>query len=128
MNVTEEFAQLTIELIDEFIVAPNATWVTVNDNAEESNKPYRFEQPVTTETLVKILFDRDDLENRQMLRYGRETAFVDGQVNGWMYPYQGLEPKLKDTVIWNGRVLNVNAIDPIQPIDYPILYFIEFGT
>ena len=127
--LTLEFAALAKELIDEFIEVPNAVWVSTSENpAADSNSPFVVTRPTTTEHQVKILFVRDQLEDRQLLQYLKKTTRVTGQVNGLMLPYTGFTPTLKDTVRFNGKTLDVKAIDPVQPIDQPIIYFLEFGS
>jgi|TARA_R110002096_G_scaffold321278_5_gene515399 hypothetical protein len=127
---TTEFVEFSVELIDSFIETTNATWVSVSDNTYNTSNdtPYIIEKPTLTETPVKILFQRDDLEDRQLNKYRKETSLSDGQINGWMYAYSNFQPKLKDIVYWQGYTLNVAAIDPVQPIDDVIVYFIEFKS
>tara|TARA_Y100001973_G_scaffold106361_1_gene183792 strand:- start:2957 stop:3358 length:402 start_codon:yes stop_codon:yes gene_type:complete len=125
---TKEFIEMANSLINEFIVTPNAEWVYLQPyNLSDPNKPYIVNKATRKPPVaVKILFTLDDLEDRQQIKYRKETAIVDGQVNGYMVEQPGFSPTLKDIVIWNNRELTVAAIDPIQPIDCPILYFIEF--
>lgn len=128
-ETTQEFLQLAIELIDEFVPEPNAVWESNSDNlVADEDFPFIVGKPERTDFAVKILFDRDKLEDRQLLRYLKDTALVQGQVNGWMYPYEGFTPKLKDTVRFNNQTFGIRAIDPVMPIDYPIIYFIEFSS
>lgn len=127
--ITEDFVLLTIELIDCFITNTNATWVSLSDNSvSDSTKPYIVGKSTRVETPVKILFTQDDLEDRQFFKYRKETSIVEGQVNGYMYAYSEFVPSLKDVVKWNDQEIIVSAVDPIQPIDCPILYFIEFKS
>ena len=127
--ITTEFVELAQEMIDEFIPSPNTVWVSQSENAvADPLKPFMVTKPTETSYNVKILFARDDLEDRQFYRYRKDTSMADGQINGWMYKSASFTPKLKDTVKFNGDVLTVNAIDPIQPVDGVILYFLEFGS
>jgi len=127
--LTVEFTELAIGLIDESIVTPNAVWVTQSENPQtEENLPFVVDLPTTENHDVKILFTSDALEDRQFRKYLKDTALSDGMINGYMYPYAEFTPKLKDTVRWRGQILTVRAIDPIQPIDHPVLYFLELAT
>lgn len=125
---TVEFAAMAVEMIDEFITNTNAVWVSSAENTvSDSNKPWEVGSSVETRTNVKILFLRDKLEDRQLLRYLKEAPLSSGQVNGLMYPYS-FTPRLKDSVEFQGKTYSVHAIDPIQPIDQPILYTLELGS
>jgi len=125
-----KFSRIAAKLINKYIPTTNASWFVVSNNPTvDPNKPYIVGKSTTTEYDVKILFVQDDLEDRQFLRYRKSTTVVDGQVNGYMLAYNEFEPKLKDVVNFGDeRLLTVNAIDPIQPIDKVLLYFIEFGS
>lgn len=126
--ITEEFVELAVELIDDFLDEPNAIWVSIpNDDVPNLDEPWNVEREESIETPVKIVFTMDALEDRQLLKYLKGTEANDGQINGLMYP-QGFEPKLKDIVKFDGQELVVRAIDPIKPFDKPIIYIMEFGS
>lgn len=125
---TEEFIELAVELIDEFVEEPNATWVLIpNSDTPDTDKPWDVTRPTTTEHEVRIVFLQDDLEDRQLLKYLKGTETNNGQINGIMYP-SGFEPSLKDVVKFDGQELVVRAIDPIKPFDEVIIYILEFGS
>lgn len=124
---TLEFLELAIELIDDFVPEPNATWrIIQNDVVADPDKPWETTRGTATTKPVKIVFVQDTLEDRQLLRYLSKTEVNIGLVNGIMY-HTDFNPSLKDTVLWQGRELTVSAIDPIQPFDTPIVYILEFG-
>lgn len=124
---TVEFAELAVELIDDFLETTNAVWVSIGDDSPvETDEPWNTELGPSTSYDVKIVFLQDALEDRQLIKYLKGTEITDGQVNGIMYRY-GFEPKLKDVVEWQGRELVVKAIDPLAPIDKAIVYILEFG-
>jgi hypothetical protein len=126
--ITIEFIELAIELLDEVIPQPNALWVSIaNDTVEDIDEPWKTIHGSSTERAVKILFTMDALEDRQLLKYLKNTETNDGQINGIMYRTD-FEPSLKDIVKWGGQELVVRAIDPIKPIDEVIIYVLEFGT
>ena len=124
---TVEFAELAVEIIDDFVESPNAVWVSIPVDVPSETNDWDIERATATEYPVKIVFLQDDLEDRQLIQYLKKTAVPTGLVNGIMYP-QGFVPNLKDIVRWQGRELNVRAIDPIAPIDCPIIYMLEFGS
>lgn len=127
-ELTTEFLELAQELMEEVIETPNAVWVSLSNNVvADASKPYEVSKPTKTEHPCFILFDRDDLEDRQFNRYHDKSEVVDGQINGYLLPIEGVTPKVKDVMIWNDEQFVVNAIDPIAPIDSVIIYFVEFG-
>jgi len=125
--LTTEFAELAIELIDEFVESPNAVWVSIGqaiivDETEPWNTTIGPDQSYD----VKIVFFQDTREDRELLKFLRGTELANGTVNGIMYCYD-FEPTLKDIVKWQGKELIVKAVDPIAPVDRPIVYILEFG-
>ncbi len=123
--ITTRFIANAIRLIDKTIPDPNAEWVSVSDAAATPDEPWVVGGRVSVKTPIRILFDRDTREDRQLDRYEDGSTRRTGQTNAYMYPIAGLEPKLQDTVIWNGTEYTVVNIDPIQPIDDVILYTME---
>lgn len=125
---TEEFIEVAIEIIDDFVEEPNAVWQSIiNDEVAETDEPWNVTRGEPTPHDIRIVFLQDALEDRQLLKYLKGRVVNSGQVNAIMYQ-QGFDPKLKDVVSWEGRELVVRAIDPIQVIDKPIVYILEFGT
>lgn len=113
---------------------PNCLW-----NSQQEGKVTNSDEPWLKEKSevedpdfkVRIFFFSDELEDRQQKRYLKDTELGDGQVDGIMYYYEGLEPKLKDTItlISTKQELTVNAINPIPPAGLPVVaYHIEFGS
>jgi len=90
--------------------------------------PFLIGAPTKVETPVKILFLPDQLEDRQIQTYFKDTTMGEGQVNGIMYKYPEFEPKLKDTIERDGVTMGVVAIDELRPINNSLLYFIEFAA
>ena len=126
--LTDEFIELAIELIDEFIPEPNAQWVSIdNDTTPDPNEPWRTKKGSSSNHDVRIVFLQDNLNDRELIRYLKTTETATGNVNGIMYQTD-FEPTLKDTVRWQGRTMTINAINPIQPIDAAIIYVIEFNS
>lgn len=124
---TQEFAEMAVEMIDEFIESPNAVWVANKDGEPIEGESWNVKRGDFLLHNVKILFLQDSLEDRQLIKYLKGTEANDGQINGIMYRYT-FEPRLSDTVRWNGRELTVRAIDPVAPIDHPIIYMLELGA
>lgn len=128
-DITVEFLECAMELIDDCIKQPNALWVQIsNHKIPDEDRPWNVEQPNCDEFPIKILFMQDALEDRQLLKYLKNRVIRSGQVNAIMYHYPEFEPNLKDIVRWQGKDLVVRAIDPVQPVDTPIIYILEFGT
>lgn len=111
---------------------PNCIWQKqVEGGLDDPNKPWLRNTDTTQNFDVRIFFTRDKLEDRQVLRYRNDTEIVDGQVNGYMYTYEGLNPLLEDNVIIKAtsKLLTVKACDPIPPAGLPvIIYELEFGA
>jgi hypothetical protein len=127
-SLTLEFTELAVELINDFVEFPNAVWVSVaNDTVPNPAEPWKTVKGQIEQHAVKIVLLQDALEDRQFLRYLKLTETKNGNVNGIMLNY-GFEPSLKDFVRWEGRELKVDAVDPIAPIDKPIVYIIEFSV
>lgn len=127
-ETTLEFIEVAIEIIDDFVEEPNAVWLSV-DNGEvaDTDEPWNITRGSTESHDVRIVFLQDALEDRQLLKYLKGRVTNNGQVNAIMYR-QGFDPKLKDIVQWEGQQLEVRAIDPVQVIDKPIVYIMEFGS
>lgn len=125
--ITVEFLEMAIELIDDFVESPNAEWVEIANDQAATDEPWKTGFGQNNRHNVKIVFLQDTLEDRQLLKYLKGTEVKNGNVNGIMYP-QGFTPTLKDVVLWQGRQLTVNAIDPLAPVDSPIIYIMEFGA
>lgn len=126
---TLEFLQVAREIIDDFLSATNAEWVAVaEDTIPNPDEPWVTERGTETRTPVKIVFLQDQMEDRQFLRYLEGTNINVGQVNGIMYPYPQFTPSKKDIVVFNNEELAIKAIDPLTPIDEPIIYLLEFAT
>lgn len=127
-EIEQEFIDSAIELIDEFVPLPNAIWCSLADNVVANpSKPYEITRPVKTEYQVRIVFEIDDLEDRQFLKYRKNAETQEGQVNGIMYDH-GFTVSLKDYVIVNNQKLVVRSIDKVAPMGTTILYLLEFGT
>lgn len=127
--IDDEFIEMAVELIDDFLEDTNSIWVSVNPSSlNDQDKPFEINKPNEQQCPVKIVYLTDDLEDRQYRKFRKETTMVDGQINGIMYAYPDFEPKLNDVVIWKGKTLTVNAIDPIQPFEKVLLYTFEFGS
>lgn len=124
----QEFIELARELIDEFIPTPNVVWCALSESVVvDSAKPFEITKPTKTEYAVKIVFSKDDKEDRQFLKYRKDTELREGQVNGLMYD-PGFALSLKDYIVWNNQRLVIKAIDKIAPFKSTILYILEFGT
>ena len=128
-SITEEFAEMAKCLIDDCVDEPNAVWVSVNDGeVENTDEPWNITRDTNTVSHdIKIVFMQDRLEDRQLLKYLKGRVVNSGQVNAIMCP-QGFDPELNDIVEWQGQELVVRAIDPVRPVDKPIIYVLEFGT
>lgn len=125
---TEEFIEVAIEIIDDFVEEPNAVWLSVsNGEVADTDEPWNVTRGDTEPHDIRIVFLQDALEDRQLLKYLKGRVVNSGQVNAIMYR-QGFDPKLKDIVQWQGQQLEVRAIDPVQVIDEPIVYIMEFGS
>lgn len=130
-QTTEEFIEIAIDVIDCFVEKPNAVWHQIPDGVvSDPDEPWNVTQPQVQKHNIKIVFDLDRLEDRQFLKYLKNRSTNSGQINSIMYG-QGFNPKLKDSVrrlSVPDQELVVRAIDPIQPIDLPIIYLMELGT
>lgn len=111
---------------------PNCIWQKeIEGELGDPNKPWIRNTDTKVDFDVRIFFTRDKLEDRQVLKYLKDTEVVDGQVNGYMYVYEGLEPALEDQVIIKAtsKLLTVKACDPIPPAGLPVvIYELEFGA
>lgn len=127
-ETTLEFIELATEIIDDFVEEPNAVWVSIgNGELSDDNEPWNVTRGTTEPHDIRIVFLQDTKEDRQLLKYLKGRVVNSGQVNAIMYQ-QGFDPKLKDIVEWEGQQLEVRAIDPVQVIDKPIIYIMEFGS
>ena len=85
-EVTREFIELAIDVIDCFVEEPNATWCQIPDGiVTNPNEPWEVTQPEPKKFDVKIIFDLDRLEDRQFLKYLKGRITTSGQINSIMY-------------------------------------------
>ena len=125
--ITTEFLETAKELIDEFIPDVNATWCCVNEGNTDPNKPWEQTKRLITKRDVKIFFfTKFAIES--WIKYIQDTELGTGQIQGIMYPYSSFTPNKVDFVEFNGEELTIRQINPLQPIDDVICYFVEFGT
>lgn len=125
-ELTKRFQASALRLINRAIKTPNATWEVVpNDTTPDVDEEWNVEPPSVTAYNIKILLFPSSREDREFLRYINGTAVNTGDLFGIMTK-QLFTPSLKDTLLWQGKRLQVSSIDPIQPIDLPIVYLIEF--
>lgn len=102
------------------------TWKKVTNNApSDSDKPWDFAADTTLEHTVRVVFNIDDLEDRQFFHYMKKSNIGAGLVNG-IIGAQSFTPEKKDTVIRDGQELVITAIDPIKPGDTLLGYYIEY--
>lgn len=128
-ELDNEFIEMAIDLIDDAIPEPNAVWRSIaNDTVVDQDKPWKTTLGTTTDFDVRILFNADMLQNRQLLRYLALTEIPVGNVNALMYRTE-FEPTLKDIVIdLDGKELKVLSINAIKPIEQVILYLLRLGA
>ena len=122
--IDREFIELARELIDETIPSPNATWhLTSNQTASVTGEPWNVVRPQEVSYPVKILFDKDTRATT-FQRYRIPDTFLNtGLFIGFMYRTT-FDPSLKDTLSWNGKVYNVEYLDPIQVVKDVIVYIV----
>lgn len=120
----EEFAALVEELFSEFLPTPNGVYHYYNsDNIIDPNKPFEisFTQPI--EYAVKILAVPSEIENRRYSKYMIDTAIPVGAIKVLMQP--GIfVPKIKDTILYQGRTLVIGSIDKVAPLYKDLLYIL----
>ena len=102
------------------------TWRSrVAGTLADATKPWNKAADVITETAVRILFSLDELEDRQLQHYLKNTETQRGLVNGMMHTVS-FTPVLKDTILRAGKELIVAHIDPFSPGGVIVFYNIEF--
>lgn len=88
-------------------------------------EPWSKAADVITETPVNIVFSLDELEDRQLQHYLKNTETQRGLVNGMMH-IVSFVPALKDTILRAGKELIVAHIDPFSPGGVIVFYNVEF--
>ena len=88
-------------------------------------KPWEKSSDTIIEVPVQILFEFDDLEDRQLIHYLKNTEVQRGLVNGMMHVVD-FEPTTTDTVLSNGIELVIATLDVLQPGDIILYHLIEF--
>lgn len=123
-----EFIAVAREIIDDFVEMPNAIWVsTPTDIAPDPLKPWEVTPGVEIEHAIRMIFLPEDRIGRETLNYIPESVMSKGHVYGITYDH-GFEMTLKDTVVYGGRSLTVQSIDPIQPVDQAIIFIVVLGA
>lgn len=103
-------------------------WRTLVDELSiDPNKPWLPSASIPVENSVSIVFLPLSKENREFLRYLKETSIPTGSLSGLMGAVS-FEPKIKDVVIRDNKELVVLNFDKISPNGNAILYIVEFGT
>lgn len=94
----------------------------------DADKPWLPSDAVSEEQPVRMVFTKDRLDDREALRYMKDTEIVDGQINAIMAFVEGLVPKLKDVIIRNGQMLTIDNINPVSPGGVILIYQFELGS
>lgn len=102
------------------------TWISRTEGGLlDATKPWDKAADVKVETKVNILFTFDDLEDRQLRYYLKNTETQRGLVNGMMHVVNFV-PKMKDTVLRAGKELIVVTLDVLSPGGVIVYHLIEF--
>lgn len=91
----------------------------------DAAKPWDKADDIEIKTTVRILFSADDLEDRQLRYYLKNTETQRGLVNGMMHVVN-FKPSMKDTVIRDGEELIIATLDVLKPGSVIIFHLIEF--
>jgi len=127
-SLDDRFVLAAIRIIDRFIPNPNAIYTRIaNGTVANVDEPWIVETPTPNNLNVKIVFDTKDLESHRFSQYQKTNELNSGEYLGYMLDY-GWKPAKKDTVLYNGRVFTVSAIDTVQPLGNRILHILNFGT
>jgi hypothetical protein len=115
------------------------TWVkslaTATDTTVDPNQPWKVTERVANNAPVPpatfpntpILFTRGKGLAQQLAALTKGTEVAGSGQNGLLPGNVPFTPELSDTVIKaDGMVLNITAIDALEPDGTPILYFITF--
>ena len=124
--ITTEFIEVAKDLIDDFIPETNAVWCSVQETVDPT-KPYEQPKRLITKRDVKIFFFTQ-YSSEAWQQYFPDTEFQTGRVQGIMYKYDTFVANKVDFVEFNDEELTIKQLDPMQPIDDIICYFMEFGT
>ncbi len=102
------------------------TWISrAEGTLADATKPWDKATDVKVETKVNILFTFDDLEDRQLRHYLKNTETQRGLVNGMMHVVN-FTPRMKDTVLRANEELIVVTLDVLSPGGVIIYHLIEF--
>ena len=91
----------------------------------DPNKPWEKSPDTIIDIPVRILFELDDLEDRQLIHYLKNTETQRGLVNGLMHAVD-FEPATTDTVVRSGKELVIATLDVLAPGDVILYHLIEF--
>ena len=104
------------------------TWKVLADGAPvDPLKPWLPSGGVPEEKEVIIVFLPHTKENKQFLRYMKQSEVETGFLTGLMAQVD-FAPQIKDVVVRDGVELTVETIDIISPNGENILYALEFGS
>lgn len=123
--IDQEFIELAIELIDEIIPTPNATWKTLSPGISPIDEPWRTTPGPTILHPIRIVFYRKDLQDKRLLQRQDDMIANEGYINGLFY-HTDFVPTEKDVLIWRNRELAVVDFNDIIVVKDTILHDVRF--
>jgi len=101
------------------------TWRQLVDGA--SATPWKPSAAVPTDTEVTMAFFPEDLQGFRVQQYRKDDSVPTGLEVAYM-AQQSFTPKIKDTVIRDGKEMNVWYVDTLAPDGTDILYTVGLET
>jgi hypothetical protein len=120
----DEEIQMALELIKE---SGQQVIYRQVDKVENPTEPWLPGEGTVHEYNPYICFLPLDKEGREFLSYLGQTEAIVGGYYGLMGQVPFNPDKLRDTIIRDGVVLNINSIDLLSPNGQKVLYTIIFN-